>query len=31
MAGLVPAIHVLLVALKWDVDARLKPGITENR
>jgi hypothetical protein len=31
MAGLVPAIHVLLVACFEDVDARDKPGHNEYR
>ena len=31
MAGLVPAIHVLLVAKKKDVDARVKPAHDEAR
>jgi len=28
MAGLVPAIHVFLVCVEQDVDARVKPGMT---
>jgi hypothetical protein len=31
MAGLVPAIHVLNVVKKKDVDARDKPGLDETR
>jgi hypothetical protein len=31
MAGLVPAIHVLLRALKEDVDARDNPGHDDRR
>jgi hypothetical protein len=30
MAGLVPAIHVLLAAIKQDVEARDKPGHDER-
>jgi hypothetical protein len=30
MAGLIPAIHVLLLQSKKDVDARDKPGHDEN-
>jgi hypothetical protein len=30
MAGLVPAIHVLLAATLYDVDARDKPGHDEH-